>query len=70
MLDQYRKTFIRMQITIAVVTAAVYLGLGHQWRMAAMFFAVMQISAVIGAHWAVRLRALVLRREALPLQPR
>jgi uncharacterized membrane protein YfcA len=56
MLDQYRKTFVGMQLVIAMVTAFVYLAGGHQWAPAAMFFATMQIASGLGAYWGHRLR--------------
>jgi hypothetical protein len=46
-----------------------FLFLGHQWTTAAMFFVVMQVSAVIGAVWACRVKALIQRSsERLPLR--
>src|SRR4051812_32353474 len=51
----YRKTFWRMQAMIWAVTACVYLFLGQMPSRAAVFFAIMQVSAVIGAVWGVRL---------------
>jgi hypothetical protein len=56
MLEQYKKTFIGTQLVIATVTVATYLGLGHVFVRSAVFFSMMQIGAVVGAVWAVRLR--------------
>ena len=70
MWEHYRKTFVGMQIVIALVTIGVFLLLGHSALRAGVFFVVMQIGAVIGALWAARLKAMVERRRlALPLRP-
>src|SRR5689334_2980833 len=55
MLEQYKKTFLRMQVLIAVVTIGV-LAWTHVWPLAALFFATMQLGAVSGAMWGVRLK--------------
>jgi hypothetical protein len=69
MWNQYRKTFAGMQVIIAIVTIGVFLLLGYSVARAAVFFAVMQLSAVIGAVWAARIRAILVRRtNALPLK--
>ncbi|QOV88758.1 hypothetical protein [Humisphaera borealis] len=71
MWEHYRNTFAGMQIMIGVVTASIYLFFGQSIFVASVFFLVMQLSAVIGAVWAVRLRAYVQRRRSgLPLEPR
>ena len=71
MWDQYRKTFKGIQLVILMVTACVYLFIGRNWLQAGVVFAVMQISAVIGALWAARLSAIIRRRtQALPLRVR
>jgi hypothetical protein len=54
-----------MQAVIWLVTIVVYLFFGQQWRMAATFFLVMQFSAVSGAVWAARIRAMVNRQSGL-----
>ena len=56
MWDHYRKTFTKMQIFIALATAGIFFGLGHRWGMASVFFAMMQVGAVVGAWWGNRLR--------------
>ena len=48
----YRNTFVRFQLLIAVVAGAVLVTSGFRWPVAGMFFAVMQIAAVLGAMWA------------------
>ena len=57
MWEQYRKTFVRIQVLIAMVTCAVFFGTGHRLPAAGVFFVVMQIGAVMGAFWGVRLRS-------------
>jgi hypothetical protein len=53
---QYKKTFAKTQMVIAIVTAAIYLALGQGAARAAVFFLMMQMGAVAGAMWGVRLR--------------
>ena len=65
MWEQYRKTFFGMQAVIWLVTIVVYVFFGQQWRMAATFFLVMQFSAVSGAVWAARIRAMMNREAGL-----
>ena len=60
MLEQYKKTFLNMQLVIGVVTVCL-LGWSHLWSVAATFFFVMQLGAVVGAMWGARLRAKLLR---------
>ena len=64
MLEQYKKTFLRIQIVIAVVTIVV-LAWTHVWPLAALFFVTMQLGAVSGAMWGVRLRDRVRRGNML-----
>ena len=65
----YKKTFIRMQSVIWLVSAAVYFFFGRQWQMAATFFLVMQFSAVTGAVWAARVSAMMKRETRGMLRP-
>jgi hypothetical protein len=52
-----------MQAVIAIVTLAALFATGGRVPAAAVFFAVMQLGAVLGAMWGVRLRGhLELRR--------
>ncbi|HTL30547.1 MAG TPA: hypothetical protein VL282_15050 [Tepidisphaeraceae bacterium] len=68
MWEQYRRTFLGMQMVIAMVTIVVFIGF-HSLMQAMVFFAFMQLSAVIGALWAARLKAFITRRQTrLPLQ--
>ena len=54
--EQYKKTFLGVQVLTAGVTAWVYLGLTHWWASTALVFLTMQVSAVLGAMWASRIR--------------
>lgn len=56
MWEQYKKTFLRMQILIGVVVLAIYLLLGRQLPLAGMFFMTMQVGNVLGVLWGARLR--------------
>ena len=68
MWERYRRTFVGMQVFIGLVVVAALLIFGL--KPAALFFVVMQVSAVIGALWAARLSALMQRRTtSLPLRP-
>jgi len=69
MWEHYKKTFVRMQILIAMLTVGVYLVAGHGWRQAGALFLVMQIGAIYGARWGVRFRKMMRQRaERLPLE--
>jgi len=54
---QYQKTFLQIQTLIAMVTCAVFFATGYRLAAAAVFFLVMQIGAVLGAMWGVRIKA-------------
>ena len=56
MWEQYKKTFVGMQLVIAAITAFIYLIVNKQPALAAMFFTTMQIASVLGAWWGHRLR--------------
>ena len=62
---QYRKTFVVTQLTIALITMAVYLGMNRVGVVAAVYLVTMQVGAVAGAAWAVRLKRRV-ERSASP----
>jgi len=65
MWEHYRKTFFGMQAVIWLVALSVYVFFGQQWRMAMTFFLVMQFSAISGAVWAARIRAMVQRQTGM-----
>jgi hypothetical protein len=64
MLEQYKRTFVRMQVTIAAVSLGV-LCLTHVWHLATLFFATMQLGAIAGAMLGVRLKEKVRRGSLL-----
>jgi len=56
MWEQYKKTFLRIQSVILIVSCAAFFAADHRLVAAGAFFLVMQIGAVLGAVWAVRLK--------------
>jgi hypothetical protein len=61
MWEQYKKTVWGMQVVIGVIAGAV-LVLSHSFGAAAFFFATMQVAAVVGAMWGIRLKGKVARK--------
>jgi hypothetical protein len=55
---QYKKTFRGMQIAIGLVVGAVLI-VTRTWTVAAVFFATMQVGAVLGAMWGTRLKRIL-----------
>jgi len=55
-LTQYKKTFVGMQTVIALITAAVHLGMYRSWGPTASFFLVLQGASLAGALWASRIK--------------
>jgi hypothetical protein len=53
---QYQRTFLRIQAIIAIVTCLALVATGFRLSAAVVFFAVMQVGAVCGAMWGVRLK--------------
>jgi hypothetical protein len=53
---QYKRSFLFIQVLIALITVGVYLNARHLVLVAALFFVAMQVSAVFGAMWATRLK--------------
>jgi multisubunit Na+/H+ antiporter MnhC subunit len=56
MWDQYKKTFLGMQVVILLVTAGMYLVLSRDVAQVATFFATLQVAGLLGAYWGDRLR--------------
>jgi hypothetical protein len=56
MLEQYKKTFIGMQVVIALVTVGMFLLLQHDWALCGKFFVTMQVASVMGAVLGQRLK--------------
>ena len=57
-MEHYKKTFVGMQVFIALVTAALFVLLHRLWIPAVTFFVMMQVGALVGALWATRLKRL------------
>ena len=57
MWDQYKRTLVGMQLTIAAFTAGAYVMTYRSLASAALFFVVMQVGAVFGAYWGARLKS-------------
>jgi hypothetical protein len=54
--QQYRKTFVGMQATIVLITAAAYFLMFRSWSAAATFFVSMQVASIAGAFVAARIK--------------
>jgi cyanate permease len=64
MLERYKRTFVGTQTLIAAVTIVLLVKL-QGWQVAAVFFATMQLGAVLGAIWASQLKRKFERRHDL-----
>jgi hypothetical protein len=64
MWQQYKKTFLGVQVIAGLSTAWVYFGLRMGLLAAGLIFLVMQVSAIPGAMWANRIRRRVLQQQA------
>jgi len=69
---QYRKTLIPTQVVILTVCLCMYFVFKAPWQGILAIFLAMQIGAILGARWAVRLKRKIeaSRQERLPLSPR
>ena len=65
MWEQYKKTVVGIQVTIASISGLSWYWTGH-WQAAAVYFAAMQVAAVCGAAWGYRLRNKILRAGTVP----
>lgn len=65
-LETYRKTFWRMQAIMLVASLMIWV-ISHSRDLAALFFIVMQVSSLIGASWATRLKNKVARESGMTL---
>jgi len=54
--QQYKRTFVGMQLAIAAVTVGAYLTLYHRASSAAVFFVILQVGSIAGAHWGSQLK--------------
>ena len=68
---QYRKTLIPTQFIVLSVCLCVLLLFKAPWQGVVAIFAAMQVGAILGARWAVRLkRKIEASRGGLPLSQR
>jgi uncharacterized membrane protein YfcA len=69
---QYRKTLIPTQVVILTVCLITLLVFKAPWQGILAIFVAMQIGAVLGARWAMRLKRKIeaSRPDRLPLSPR
>jgi hypothetical protein len=56
MWDQYKKTFIGMQVVILLVTAGMFLAFSRDVTLLATFFVTLQLASLLGAYWGGSLR--------------
>ena len=69
---QYRKTLIPTQFILFTVCLCMLLFFKAPWQGTLAIFAAMQIGAILGARWAMRLKRKIedSRSDTLPLAPR
>ena len=68
---QYRKTLIPTQFIVLTICLCTLLLFKAPWQGVIAIFAAMQIGAILGARWAVRLkRKIEASRGGLPLSQR
>jgi hypothetical protein len=65
-LDTYKKTFWRMQAVMLIASLMIW-AVSHSRDLAGLFFVVMQVSSLIGASWATRLKRKVARDAGMSL---
>jgi len=70
MWQQYRKTFLPMQVLILLITAMLYFVADRPWQVVLIAFVVMQVVNVVSAWNSARLlRKLRSQSEKSPLEP-
>jgi low temperature requirement protein LtrA len=52
----YKKTFLLIQLLIALMAFQIHRQVQQTWAVTAVFFLMMQLGALLGAVWAGRLR--------------
>jgi uncharacterized membrane protein YfcA len=62
MWEQYKRTFIGMQIVMTAAAVLVFFAT-HYWPHSVGFFLVMQIGSALGALWGNRLRRKIQERQ-------
>ncbi len=68
---QYRKTLIPTQFIVLTICLCTLLLFKAPWQGVVAIFVAMEIGAILGARWAVRLRRKIeASRNPLPLTPR
>jgi len=55
-LNQYKKTFVGMQVVIIAACIGAHLSIYRAWPPTVLFFLVLQAAALAGAMWAARLK--------------
>ena len=71
MWEQYRKTLIPTQFIVLTICLCTLLLFKAPWQGVLAIFVAMQIGAILGARWAVRLkRKIEVSRGGLPLSQR
>lgn len=63
-LEQYKKTFWRMQSVIVIASLMIW-AISHSRDLGGLFFVVMQVSSLVGASWATRLKNKVARETGM-----
>ena len=69
---QYRKTLIPTQLIVITICLCMFFLFKAPWLSILAVFVAMQIGAIVGARWAMRLKRKIAasRGEPLPLSPR
>jgi uncharacterized membrane protein YfcA len=62
MWEQYKRTFIGMQVVITAVAVLVFFA-SHYWPHAVGFYLFMQLGSALGALWGNRLRRRIQERQ-------
>ncbi len=62
MWDQYKRTFLGIQLVITAVTIFVFL-ISRFWAHAVVFYSIMQLGSVLGVAWGNRLRRRIRARQ-------
>jgi hypothetical protein len=54
--SQYKRTFLWTQLAVLLIAFQIHRLVHYQWNISGVFFVTMQLGAVLGAMWAVRLK--------------
>jgi uncharacterized membrane protein YqjE len=66
---EYRKRLILTQVIILVLSLMLHFFQGYPWPAVAFAFGVLQVFAILGARWAVRMKGKISAEPQL-LRPR